>query len=63
MDGQDLARRACFMVTEISVIYTSGHYHGLRDIDAVPGARFIPKPFLPSEICVEVGRVRTLHAG
>ena len=56
VDGQGLAQRARTLRPEIAVIYASAGYKRLDEIDAVPGASFMAKPFLPSAARAEVER-------
>ena len=57
MDGQALAKRARKVRPEIAVIYMSGHYRVIKEIDAVPGASLLPKPFVPSTARQEIERI------
>jgi len=48
MDGQMLAKLARELRPDLAVVYASGRYNRLSELDAVPDSSFVAKPFLPS---------------
>jgi len=51
VDGTALARLARELRPNLPVVYASGSYRKLDDLDAVTGAVFVPKPYNPDKIC------------
>jgi hypothetical protein len=41
----------------LPVVYASGSYSKLADVDAVSGAVFVPKPYNPDKICEMLSRM------
>ena len=56
-DGTTLARLARALRPELPVVYASGSYRRLDDVDAVPDALFVPKPYNPDRLCAVVARM------
>ena len=40
---------------ELPVVYASGAYGRLQDLEAVPNATFLPKPYDPEKVCTLLG--------
>lgn len=59
MDGAALARRAREMQPSLAVLYASGTQ--ARVENAVPGSTFVPKPYVPSEVCSMVADMAAGH--
>ena len=57
IDGTALARLARELRPKLPVVYASGSYNKLDDLDAVPGAVFVPKPYNPDQICEMLNRM------
>ena len=51
IDGAALARLARELRPRLPVVYASGSYSKLEELDAVPGAIFVPKPYNPDRLC------------
>ena len=51
IDGTSLARLARELRPDLPVVYASGSYRRLEEIDAVSGAIFVPKPYDPDRLC------------
>ena len=51
LDGTALARIARALHPTLPVVYASGSYSKLDQLDAVPGAVFVPKPYNPDKLC------------
>ena len=51
IDGAALAQYARGMRPTLPVVYVSGAYRSLEQLDAVPGAIFVPKPYNPDKLC------------
>ena len=51
IDGTVLARLARELRPRLPVVYASGSYKKLEELDAVPGAVFVPKPYNPDRLC------------
>jgi len=49
--GAQLSRLARVLRPQLPVVYASGAVAGLEQVAAVPGARFIPKPYDPDAVC------------
>jgi CheY-like chemotaxis protein len=60
MDGTALAMLARQMRPELPVVYASGGMSA-RDLQAVPGSAFVPKPYDPEQICAILGRMAAAH--
>jgi CheY-like chemotaxis protein len=57
IDGTALARLARELRPKLPVVYASGSYNKLDDLDAVAGALFVPKPYNPDQICDMLNQV------
>jgi CheY-like chemotaxis protein len=57
MDGTTLARLARQLRPDLPVVYASGSYRKLDDLDAVSGAVFVPKPYNPHAVCEMLNRL------
>jgi two-component system cell cycle sensor histidine kinase/response regulator CckA len=51
IDGAALARLARELRPDLPVVYASGSYSKLAELDAVAGAIFVPKPYNPDKLC------------
>ena len=51
IDGATLARIAHELRPELPVVYASGSYRAIGELDAVSGAVFVPKPYNPDKLC------------
>jgi len=51
IDGTALARLARVLRPNLPVVYASGSYRAIEDLDAVSGAIFVPKPYNPDKLC------------
>ena len=51
IDGAALARLARDLRPHLPVVYASGSYNRLEQLDAVAGAIFVPKPYNPDKLC------------
>lgn len=55
MDGAALARRAREMQPALAVLYASGTQRSVED--AVPRSTFVPKPYVPADVCALVAEM------
>lgn len=53
-DGFELARRAVAQRPHLKVIYVSGGAESRISSESLPGARFLPKPFLTDALASEL---------
>ena len=60
VDGTVLARLARELRPNLPVVYASGSYRTIEELDAVSGAIFVPKPYNPDALC-EVLSEMTSH--
>ena len=51
IDGTVLARLARELRPNLPVVYASGSYRTINELDAVSGAVFVPKPYNPEKLC------------
>ena len=51
IDGTALARLARELRPALPVVYASGSYRRIDDLDAVAGALFVAKPYDPARLC------------
>jgi CheY-like chemotaxis protein len=51
IDGAALARIARELRPGLPVVYASGRYSRIDELDAVPGSIFVPKPYNPDRLC------------
>jgi CheY-like chemotaxis protein len=51
IDGATLARLARELRPHLPVVYASGSYSRIEELDAVAGAIFVPKPYNPDKLC------------
>ena len=56
VDGAALARLARKLRPGLPVVYASGLIGAIEQLDAVPGATFVPKPYDPEKICALLER-------
>jgi len=62
IDGTTLARLARELRPDLPVVYASGSYTRLEELDAVPGAIFVAKPYNPDKLCEMLcGMASTSH--
>jgi CheY-like chemotaxis protein len=54
-DGEELARRVRELRPDLPVVYATGSVTRLNDLDAVPGAALIPKPYDPAKVGAVIG--------
>jgi CheY-like chemotaxis protein len=59
MDGAALARRAREMCPTLAVLYASGTLERVEN--AVPGSTFVPKPYVPDDVCTLVADMAAGH--
>ncbi len=57
IDGAALARLARELRPDLPVVYASGSYSRLEQLDAVSGAIFVPKPYNPDKLCAMLSRM------
>jgi CheY-like chemotaxis protein len=60
IDGAALAKLARELRPALPVVYASGSYSRIEDLDAVGGALFVAKPYCPDRLC-EVLRTMAKH--
>jgi CheY-like chemotaxis protein len=60
IDGTALARLARELRPKLPVVYASGSYSRIDELDAVAGAVFVPKPYNPDKLCVMLSEM-TAH--
>ncbi len=51
VDGAALSRMARQLRPGLAVVYASGAISSIEQLAAVPGSRFIPKPYDPDAVC------------
>lgn len=51
IDGATLARLARELRPKLPVVYASGRYSKIEELDAVSGAIFVAKPYNPNKLC------------
>lgn len=51
IDGTALAQLARELRPKLPVVYASGSYKTLEELNAVTGAVFVPKPYNPDKLC------------
>ena len=51
IDGATLARLARELRPRLPVVYASGSYSKIEELDAVPGSVFVAKPYNPDKLC------------
>ena len=61
MDGLTLATRARQMRPALPVVYASARIDAMRSGVAVPGSRFVPKPYDTARICDLLDHVAERH--
>jgi len=54
IDGAALARIARELRPNLPVVYASGSYRTIEELDAVSGAIFVPKPYNPEKLCAMI---------
>lgn len=59
MDGSQLALLARDMRPDLTVVYASGRVRQVDPKMRVPGSTFVPKPYMPSQICSLLSRIVT----
>ncbi len=59
MDGSQLARVARDLRPDLTVVYASGRVRQVDPKMRVPGSTFVPKPYMPSQICSLLQRIVT----
>jgi CheY-like chemotaxis protein len=63
IDGAMLSRAARNLRPELAVVYASGSVGGLHQVQGVPGADFVPKPYDPDIIAAMLDRIAASSAG
>ena len=61
IDGAALARIARELRPNLPVVYASGSYSKIEQVDAVPGAIFVPKPYNPNKLCEMLSEMAPAH--
>jgi CheY-like chemotaxis protein len=51
LDGSGLAKLARELRPDLPVVYVSGSVRRIEQLQPVPGAAFIPKPYVPEQVC------------
>lgn len=57
IDGAALAHLVRELRPNLPVVYASGRYRSLEELDAVQGAMFVAKPFNPDKLCEIIGEM------
>ena len=57
IDGTKLARLARELRPDLPVVYASGSYNRIEQLDAVSGAVFVGKPYNPDKLCAMLSRI------
>jgi CheY-like chemotaxis protein len=57
LDGGDLSRLARALRPGLPVVYASGTVGGLHDLQAVPDASFVPKPYRLEQVCAMLSSI------
>jgi CheY-like chemotaxis protein len=57
IDGVALAKMVRELRPDLSVVYVSGSVNRLDEFQAVPGARFVPKPYNPHQLCAMLSQI------
>ena len=60
IDGTMLARLARELRPNLPVVYASGSYRAIEELDAVSGSVFVAKPYNPEQLC-EMLNAMTAH--
>lgn len=58
LDGSALARLARELRPDLPVVYVSGSVRRIEELAPVPGAAFIPKPYVPEKVCEVLGALQ-----
>ena len=61
IDGAALARLARQLRPDLPVVYASGAISRIEQLNAVPGATFVPKPYDPEKLCALLGSFAARH--
>jgi CheY-like chemotaxis protein len=61
VDGTALARLARELRPRLPVVYASGSYSRIEELDAVPGSIFVSKPYNPDKLCKMLSEMTTSH--
>jgi len=61
IDGEVLARMVRELRPSLPVIYASGSVTRLEQLEAVPGAAFVAKPYDPDRLCNMLGQMAEKH--
>jgi CheY-like chemotaxis protein len=59
LDGSGLAKRARELRPDLPVVYVSGSVRRIEELSPVPGATFIPKPYIPEKVCEMLGALQS----
>jgi len=60
IDGTMLARLVRELRPNLPVVYASGSYRTIEELDAVSGSIFVPKPYNPDKLCAVLNEM-TAH--
>lgn len=58
LDGSGLAKLARELRPDLPVVYVSGSVRRIEELSPVPGATFIPKPYVPEKVCELLGELQ-----
>ena len=58
LDGSGLAKLARELRPHLPVVYVSGSVRRIEELSPVPGAAFIPKPYIPEKVCEMLGEIQ-----
>ncbi|HEY5965543.1 MAG TPA: response regulator, partial [Xanthobacteraceae bacterium] len=58
LDGSGLAKLARELRPDLPVVYVSGSVRCIDELEPVPGAAFIPKPYIPEKVCEVLGALQ-----
>lgn len=61
IDGTELAIRVRAMRPELPIVYASGRYSASGLGRMVPRSVFVPKPYLPADVCTLLTRLTDAH--
>jgi two-component system OmpR family response regulator len=57
LDGSGLAKLARELRPHLPVVYVSGSVRRIEELEPVPGAAFIAKPYVPEKVCEMLGEI------
>ena len=62
VDGATLAQLARQLRPDLPVVYASGLVTAIEQLNAVPGATFVPKPYDPDKVCALLQQFAAQHS-